>query len=204
MKFVEKLSPEYCVYVAAIFFENGEYIHKNGYVRNDPEALREYFVDNPNCLLHYPIYIGSEKREKETNSSLFDSKITILARGGKGYTEWCLLFNVNGAHINGNGFEYNKWRDEWDCMKQLKSDELITYLNAFVKDGIRNTCESYLNRRLEQRERYMSHYKELGEFSKIVNDPQIIKRRLDEIFYAIKFLDEDITGIRGVLANLQS
>ena len=202
MKFVEKLSPEYCVYVAAIFYENGEYIHKNGYVRNDPEALREYFIDNPNCLLHYPIYIGSEKREKETNSSLFDSKITILARGGKGYTEWCLQFNVNGAHINGNGFEYNKWRDEWDCMKQLKSDELITYLNAFARDGIRNTCESYLNRRLEQRERYMSHYKELGEFSKIVNDPQIIKRRLDEIFYAIKFLDEDITGIRGVLANL--
>lgn len=198
----QKQDSEYSVLIKAIMLEDGVYKYLEGYVRNDAEALKDYFVNNPNCLLHYPIYIDGIKYERDNYASLFGGKVTILARGGKWFSEYCLEFNFNRAHFNGNGFEYNKWRDEWDCMKQLKSDELITYLNAFAQDGIRNTCEKYLKNRIEERERYVSHYNELKEFAKVVTDPQIIKSRLDELFYAVKFLDENISGIRGVLAYL--
>lgn len=52
--------------------------------------------------------------------------------------------------------------------------------------------------RVEERERYLSHYNKLTELSN-KTDSHLIKSRLDEIFYAVKLLDENITGIRGVL-----
>ena len=65
MEINSKQDSEYSVLIKAIMLEDGVYKYLEGYVRNDAEALKDYFVNNPNCLLHYPIYIDGVKYERD-------------------------------------------------------------------------------------------------------------------------------------------